>query len=152
MWAHNTCGPTIHVGLLYMWAYYKCGTNGPTIHGGPQWCPQYMYSRHTCTVTIYVSKLYMWAHSTCTPTIHVGLQYISCGRSRPAKFVGPQYTAYYTCGPLIHVGLHNMWGYCSSATTIQMYCRPTCIRGPHALGAHMYSRPSKTLHYSRSTY
>ena len=44
--AHNTRGPTVHMGVLYMWA------------------------NNTCGPTIQVGLLYTYAHNTPWPTVH----------------------------------------------------------------------------------
>ena len=135
MWAHGTCGPTIHVGLLgllYIWAYFTVG-------------PQNLWAYNTCWTTEHVGLIYMWAHSTSTWGAYYICVQSTCG---PTVHVGPQYMwAYHTCRPIvrlgllymrapIHVGLLYVWAYGT--------CGPIVHVGPQYLLAHNTCGP--TIH------
>ena len=94
MWAHNTCGPTIHVdvGHQYMWAYCTCGLS-------VQVGPQYMCAHNTCGPTTHVGLI--WVPNSCVPTIPVGLLYMWA----PIHVVLLYMWAYCTCGQKI-LGAH----------------------------------------------
>ena len=113
---YNSCGPTIHVGTQYMFALNTCG---PPIHVGLQ----YMWSYYTCGRTIHATQF----------TIYNGLKYM---------------WAYYKCGPTIRQFDNLLAAHiCSkpTCTVRHMYCRPTCIGGPHVLEAHMYCGPTSIV-------
>ena len=62
--AHNIRGPTVHMGLLYMWAnnMWAYTTGGPIIH--------HIYCGPTCLEGPHV----LWAHVYCGLTSKVGPQ------------------------------------------------------------------------------
>ena len=120
MWAYYTCGPTIHVGLLYMWVYYTCG---PSVIVGPQ---------------------HMWAYNTCGPTVHVGLlQMRPDNELGPTELMDPRYMgalsgARNTCTVTIYVGKLHMWAHSTCAPTIHVAYNTYLVgtEGPQNLWAH----------------
>ena len=129
MWVSYTCGPAIHVDLVYTKGpqYVYCGCNKPTFiivnKYGSCWSN---------------AKFYL-AYYTCGPPMHVGVQYMYLG---PTCIVCPHVLwaplAHMYCGPTCIVGP------CIVGPQIlrAYYAHKICIVGPHILCEHMYCGPT----------
>ena len=115
------------LGQDVLWVYVY---STPTKIVSPHVYNVHLYCGLTIKYYIYYCLKHILAHSSCGPTIRVGLQYMRAYcMSGPTIHVGPQYTwayntseppvlvgqlyllAHNTRGPTVHVGLLNMWAH-----------------------------------------